>query len=117
MSSREDNRERRRMVNGTEERRETLAHLVEAVGFTVEEAERVMRDDDLWLLEPGLRLEVPDEEAVEQWRTADDTLEALIHVADNVNLATMVAIMDARCRVEVALRRTKERVRQAQEEA
>jgi hypothetical protein len=99
-----------------EERRETFAHLVETVGFTVDEAQRAMRDDDLWLLEPELRLEVPDEEAVEQWRTAQNVLGSLVAVADQINLATMVAVMDAERRAGIALERAKERVRQAREE-
>jgi hypothetical protein len=103
-------------VDGTEEHRETFAHLVEFVGATEDEARRMMRDDDLWLLEPALRLELPDEEAIEEWRNASDVLETLVHVANHAGLGSMVAIMDAHARVGVALERAKERVRQAQEE-
>jgi hypothetical protein len=96
-----------------EERRETLAHLVETVGFTVDEAQRAMRDDDLWLLEPELRLELSDEEAVEEWRIAQNVLGSLVAVADQINLATIVAVMDAERRAGIACARARERVRRA----
>ena len=41
---------RRRM---TASETEELAHLTERVGFTPEEAERVLRDDDLWVALPN----------------------------------------------------------------
>jgi hypothetical protein len=96
-----------------EQQQEEVAYLVERVGVTADEAHRMMREDDLWLVELALRLEVPDEEAIEQWRIADDALEALVHVANNIGLGTMVAIMDAKYRVGVALEWTRERVRRA----
>ena len=99
-----------------EERRETYTRLVEYIAVSPEEAERMMRDDDLWLVEPQLRVDVPDEEAVEQWRIASHVLGSLFEVADQINLATLVAIMDAQCRAGVALERAQERVRQAREE-
>ena len=98
------------------ERHETLAHLVECVGLSVEAAERTMRDDDLWLLEPEMRLEVPDEEAVEQWRAAYDALESLVHVGGHIGGGTMVAIVDAQTRVGIALERARERVRRGRGE-
>jgi hypothetical protein len=98
------------------ERHETFAHLVESVGFTVDEAERAMRDDDLWVVPPGLRLEVTDEEAVEEWRKACDALGDLVHAANHIGLETMVAVMDAQYRAGIALERARERVRRAQEE-
>jgi hypothetical protein len=99
-----------------EERHETFAHLTGIVGKTADEAERMMRDDGLWLLEPELRLDVPDEEAVKQWRTACNVLADLADVADSINLATVIAVMDAGTRASIALERTRERVRQAREE-
>jgi hypothetical protein len=45
-----------------------------------------MRDDDLWIVPPELRLDISDEEAVEEWRTTMDVLEALVHVANNIGL-------------------------------
>ncbi len=99
-----------------EHRREEFAHLVERVGLTVAEANRAMRDDDLWVTPPELRLELPDDEAVEEWRNACNALDDLVHVANHLGVGTMVAIMDARARAGIALERAEERVRRAQEE-
>lgn len=94
--------------------RETeLTHLVEHVGVTPEEARRMMRDDDLWISLPEQRLEVPDAEAVEQWRDAYYALEEFLPIADRGGLGFLVAVTDALARVEVALERAKERVREA----
>jgi hypothetical protein len=100
-----------------EEQRETFAHLEERVGLTVDQAERAMRDDDLWVVPPELRLDVPDEEAVEEWRTAIDVLEPLVHVGNNIGLGVSVALGDAHWRGSIALERARERARQAREDA
>ncbi len=52
------------------ERERTLAHLIGCVGLDKEEAERRLRDDDLWVLIPEQRFVLEGEEAVEQWREA-----------------------------------------------
>jgi alpha/beta superfamily hydrolase len=49
-----------------------------------------------------MRLDVTDEEAIEEWRTASHALEALVHVADYVGLGALVAIEDAQRRAEIA---------------
>lgn len=75
-----------------------------------------MRDDDLWVAPPELRLQVPNEEAVKEWREAYNALGDMVHVANRIGRGTMAAVMDAQCRAKIALQRAKERVRQAQEE-
>ncbi len=57
--------------------------------------------------------ELPDEEAVEEWRNACNALEDLVHVANRMGLGTIVAIMDAHPRAHIALERARERVRRA----
>ena len=99
-----------------EERHETFTYLVESVGVSADEADRMMRDDDLWLVPPALRMDLPDEEAIEEWRTACNVLADLVHVANNIGLGTMVAVMDAQYRVGVALERARERAKRAREE-
>ena len=99
-----------------DKQREEFAHLVERVGMPVDEAERVLRDGDLWVAPPEMRLDVPDEEAIEEWTTAYYVLGDLMHVADRIGLGTMAAIGDAQARVQIALERTKERVRRAREQ-
>jgi hypothetical protein len=45
-----------------EKSHEEFAHLVEHVSLTMEEAHRAMRDDDLWVIPPEMRLEATDED-------------------------------------------------------
>ena len=92
------------------------AAVVERVGMSVDEAERVLRDDDLWVAPPEMRLDVPDEEAIEEWTTAYYVLGDLMHVADRIGLGITAVIGDAQARVQIALERARERVRQAHEE-
>jgi hypothetical protein len=63
-----------------------------------------------------MRLDVPDEEAVKEWREAYNALESLMHVAEYMGPGTMAAIADALSRVEVAQERAREGVRRAQEQ-
>ena len=44
--------------------------LVETVGCSVEEARARLRDDDLWLVNPEMRLGLRTEEEIEQMRRA-----------------------------------------------
>jgi hypothetical protein len=60
-----------------------------------------------------MRLGVPDEEAVKEWRTAYHALDDLVHVADRIGEGTLVAVMDAQERARIALQRARERIRQA----
>ena len=53
-----------------DERQKRLKYLTERVEFTLEEAERAMRDDDLWSGPPAQRLQLPDEEAEKEWHEA-----------------------------------------------
>ena len=75
-----------------------------------------MCDDDLWVAPPEIRLEIPEEEAVKEWREAYNALGDLMPFADRIGLGMMAAVSDALERVGIALERAKERVRQAQEE-
>ena len=97
------------------EQQETFDFLVNWWGAGEDEAMRLMRDDDLWLLGPDLRLGLPDEEALEEWHKACQALGDLAEVAEHMGLGVQVCIMDAQHRAQVALERTQERVRQAQE--
>jgi hypothetical protein len=45
-----------------EKRHEEFTHLVEVVGLTMDETHRAMRDDDLWVIPPEMRLEATDED-------------------------------------------------------
>jgi hypothetical protein len=101
------------VLEDAREREEMLEHLTVDVGMSREGAKRAMRDDDLWIVQPSLRMDLPDEEAVEQWSDATYVLDALVTVADRIGLGTMVAIMDARERADVALKRTRARLREA----
>jgi hypothetical protein len=84
------------------------------------EAERMLVDDALWILEPSLRFAFSDEEAVEKWRVAVDKLEILATLAlgygseffDN-DAVTPQCIADAEERAREALRRARQRARGA----
>ena len=82
-------------IESATEREEMPEHLTERVGFTLAEAERAMRDNDLWVLLPEQRLRIPYEEAVKEWREASLALDALVLVADRLGFGTTVAIVDA----------------------
>jgi hypothetical protein len=90
--------------------------LTERVGFTLEEAERAMHDDDLWSVPPAQRLELPDEEAEKEWHEAYHVLDSLVLIAHHLNQATLLALMDVQARAEIALKRAKARVREASTE-
>ncbi len=90
--------------------------LTERVGYTLEEAERAMRDDDLWSVPPAQRLELPDEEAEKEWHEAYHVLDSLVLIAHHLNQATLLALMDVQARAEIALKRAKARVREASTE-
>ena len=98
------------------ERQEMLEYLTERVGFTEEEAERAMRDDDLWVSLPEQRLEVPDEEAITEWRAAHRALADLLPLADHIGTGFLIAVTDAMSRTEIALERAKVRVRESSAE-
>ena len=97
------------------EQQEIFDFLVNRFGADEDEAKRLMRDDDLWLLGPDLRLGLPDEEALEEWRKACHALGDMVEMAEHIGLGAQVCIMDAQHRAQVALEWTQERVRQAQE--
>jgi hypothetical protein len=51
----------------------------------MEEAHRAMRDDDMWVIPPEMRLEATDEEAVEEWRNIPELSRSLANSATTIN--------------------------------
>ena len=87
--------------------------MVEEVGLDVEEAWARMQDDDLWLIEPEMRLSLQDEEAIERLERAGAYLGDLAMF--NASHTTfpdeaMVLLLDARDRAKEAARRARERL-------
>jgi hypothetical protein len=74
-------------------------------------------DSDLWMLQPEARYAIEEEKAVAVWREAADKLGALVYMAINEDLfgndAITQCLGDAQARAQEALRRTKERAREA----
>jgi hypothetical protein len=68
------------------EQHEMFDFLVNHFGADEDEARRLMRDDDLWLLGADLRLGLPDEEALEEWRKACDVLGDVVEMASHLGL-------------------------------
>jgi hypothetical protein len=97
-----------------DERQDMVEYLTEKVGTSLEETELMIRDSDLWLLEPEQRYVLDGEEAVEVWQTAVLKLEALADVAyqadvfGNVGVSQLMA--DNVARAKEMLRRARERV-------
>ncbi len=94
------------------EREQTLEYLVEKVGLDRVEAERRMKDDDLWLIPPDQRVALEGEGAVEQWEEAANFACALAAGFTNypaVNEATLHLMWDLNRRADEALRRALER--------
>jgi hypothetical protein len=92
---------------------QNAGRLAEILGCDREEAKRLLRDDDLWLVLPAGRLGVPDDEAVKAWEAAHWDLETLVHVADCMGAAALVAVTDAQMSVDEALGRARKRVGEA----
>jgi hypothetical protein len=57
-------------------------------------------------------LEVPDEEAVKEWRDVACALGDMLPLADHIGYGFLVAVLDARERVEMALERVEAKVRE-----
>jgi hypothetical protein len=102
----------------TEREQQVIEHLTdEAVPRW--EAEQIAEDDDLWILDLGVRYAFSGEEGVRQWREAVWRLSTL---ADHLgvygdsgwfNEATTMALQDAEARACEALRRAKQRLADA----
>jgi hypothetical protein len=93
--------ERRKMT----ERRQMLDYLMSSVGMDQEEPERVLLDDDLWLLEPDMRYPLYGEEAVRQWEGVVRFVRELNHMSHHFSgfpEAMRMLIGDARVRAEEA---------------
>lgn len=102
------------------EREQTLKRLVDDVGMSPRQAELVMRDDDLWLLEPESRWPWEGEDAVSQWHDARAFVMTLsegftAHGAGVVNDATVQLLRDLEERAEEALRRARARAYERRE--
>ena len=92
-----------------------IAHLMRTLGLSREYAERVMEDEDLWLLIPEQRFAFMEPgEDVRQWETAYDFASALVNgFTDSkaINNATRQLLWEMRETAEEALRRAMERAR------
>jgi hypothetical protein len=96
---------------------EDLEHLTERLDYTQEEAERMMRDADLWQhVLPEYRLEGSDEEAEKDYRKAYHAINDLVLVAERISPAAGIALMEVQARAAIALERAQARVREAAEE-
>jgi hypothetical protein len=102
------------------DREEMIEHLTEYVTGDRKEAELRMLDDDLWLLHPELRYSFEGEEAVREWERSLTLVRALYEFAMThhgpypfFSDSTTWLIGDAEARAEEALRRARERVREA----
>ena len=98
------------------EREQTLKFLIEEVGVSAEEAERRMRDEDLWLVPPYMRDGLPDtEKTVEEWEYALGFAKWLSEHNPVLNAAAWTLVCDMRERAEEALRRARQRLRESQQ--
>ena len=97
------------------EQEQMLEHLTRVVGLSAEDAERRMRDRDLWgFLHPEMRDGLPDtEETVEEWRRAVVGLEDMQAWAEWIGSAAQTVIWDAMNRAEEAHRRARARAKEA----
>jgi hypothetical protein len=102
---------------------EEVEHLLTFVGYTEEDVLLQGQDRDLWIVEPNARFVSTDpEEEVAEWEDAVDKLQVLAEVSCGggtlfgYNVAVGVCLDDASARAQEALRRAKQRVRQAREE-
>jgi cold shock protein len=57
--------------------------------------------------------QVPDEEAIKEWRATARALRDLLPLAENIGLGFLIAATDATERVEMALERAEARIREA----
>jgi hypothetical protein len=100
----------------TTEREETIKYLVD-YGLDRPEAELIARDEDLWILDPYMHIAIEDKEAVGEWEQAHEFFSDLAEMAlsnnKTFNQAIRHTLLDAAVRSKEALRRAKERVREA----
>jgi hypothetical protein len=99
------------------ERQEAIEYLTGPYGLDQEEAELVTRDLDLWILELEMRFAIEDEDAVEEWEQAaeffGDYADMALHSHKNFNEAITHVLFYATRRAQEALRRAKDRAREA----
>ena len=94
------------------EQQTDVEHLVKNVELTREVAERILEDEDLWLLIPEQRFAYEGEEDVRQWQMAADFAYSLSQdftESTAINDATRQMLWDLRERAEEALRRAHRR--------
>lgn len=98
-----------------------LRYLTERVGVTEEEARLMLRDEDLWIIDPATRYdpELEGEEGVKLWEGVVNLAEGFAELAANridlTNPAATQLIHDAAARAREALRRARERLEGADE--
>lgn len=96
------------------EREQMLEYLTESVGLDRVEAERRMKDDDLWLVPPDQRVALEGDGAVDEWEEAASFAQALsagFSMHGPLNAATVHLIRDLEERGEEALRRARKRAK------
>jgi hypothetical protein len=107
-----------------QKREQMLEYLTsERMGIPREEAELMLVDDDLWIIEPPSRYTFTGEEVVRGWSKAVDFAAMLSEGFGNPSSFTgftrgfqgaiQQMLLDMRERAEEALRRAKERARDA----
>jgi len=98
-------------------REREIAHLMKEQGRSREEAERIMEDEDLWLVIPEQRFTYLDnEEDVREWEAAYEfaySLSSGFTECKAINDATRQLLWEMQGRAEEALRRARERAEQS----
>jgi hypothetical protein len=100
---------------------EWIEEMRHGYGCSDEQIDRVLADDDLWLVEPTQRFDaLAGEKAIKAWKAAADFADSLAQAANRVDLFTDDAAMammwlmhDAEARASEAARRERERLEAA----
>lgn len=102
------------------EEEDEFDYLTEKVDVSPEEAERILADEDLFLIPPGTRYGYEPQEAMEVWAEAQDKLNHLSEAASDGdlfgNVGVSMLLWDAASRAAELRKRTEERVRETSAE-
>jgi hypothetical protein len=97
------------------EHEEAIEYLL-GVGYTRPEAELVLFDDDLWIIDEGTRPGFKVDEAVREYSKAACNLDNLMHVFQPIHGATWILLADARDRASELAYRAEPRLKGAEAE-